>query len=53
MELAMENQPTSPVFACTLPPADLRRRRVEVLAGVRRAVSRIEETSDGFVFAFP
>lgn len=47
------NSPSEPHdFACALPPPELRRRRVEVLAGVRRAVSRIEETSDGFVFTF-
>jgi hypothetical protein len=42
----------SRVFVCTLPPAELRQRRVEVLAGVRRRVSRIDETPDGFVFTF-
>jgi alkylmercury lyase len=45
-------EPEPRVFACTLPPAELRQRRVEVLASVRRRVSRIEETADGFVFTF-
>jgi hypothetical protein len=40
------------VFACTLPPPELRRRRIEVLAGIRDRVKRIDETESGFVFAF-
>ena len=40
------------MFACALPPPELRRRRVEVLADVRRKVLRIDETTDGFIFTF-
>lgn len=35
-----------------MPPPELQRRRIEVLADVRGKVSRIDETSDGFVFTF-
>ncbi len=48
----MDNQEPVPAFACTLPPPELRRRRVEVLAAVRRRVKKIDETELGFVFAF-
>jgi hypothetical protein len=46
-----ENEPTQ-VFACALPPPELRRRRVEVLASVRARVRKVEETDAGFVFSF-
>lgn len=42
----------APVFACSLPPPELRQRRVDVIARVRRAVTRVTETSEGFVFGF-
>jgi hypothetical protein len=44
--------PDAPIYACTLPPPELRRRRVEVLQGMRSKVKRIDETETGFVFAF-
>jgi len=43
---------SEPVFACTLLPNELRKRRTEVLAAVRRQVQHLVETSEGFVFTF-
>jgi hypothetical protein len=51
-ELGMEEHEPVQAFACTLPPPELRRRRVEVLAAVRRRVQKIDETELGFVFTF-
>ena len=51
-ELMMEKHESVQVFACTLPPPELRRRRVEVLASVRSRVRKIDETESGFVFFF-
>jgi hypothetical protein len=42
----------APVFACTLPPPELRRRRLEVLSDLRRKVRHIDETPEGFTFRF-
>ena len=43
---------SEPVFACTLPPRELRQRRVDVLTSVRRRAVRVEEVPDGFTFFF-
>ena len=47
-----ESAEIPPVFACTLPPPELRQRRVDVLAKVRRRAKRVEEVANGFVLWF-
>ncbi|HWL85670.1 MAG TPA: hypothetical protein VNO21_07700 [Polyangiaceae bacterium] len=39
-------------FFCALPPPDLRRRRADVLYGIRQRVKHIEETATGFTLTF-